>query len=131
MIVIKPILVRVCGEFAGKVSFARGLECASQPFTVCNVAHDHAERLAVVAVEHLSEHCARIVKRHATARTHRPTPGCASVQPETRARVNAARDAGDRFVFKAKRLGACSTDQAARDAVERAHRGGTGIHTTR
>ena len=46
-------------------------------------------------------------------------------------RVSAARDAGDRFVFKAKRLGACSTDQAARDAVERAHRGGTGIHTTR
>jgi hypothetical protein len=54
-----------------------------------------------------------------------------SMQPETRARVSAAGDAGDRFVFKAKRLGACSTNQAARDAVERAHRGGTGIHTTR
>ena len=36
---------------------------------VLAVAHDHAERLAVVAVEHLSEHCARIVKRHATLHT--------------------------------------------------------------
>jgi hypothetical protein len=35
-------------------------------------------------------------------------------------RVSAARDAGDYFVFDAKRLGACSTDQAARAAVEQA-----------
>ena len=32
---------------------------------VLAVAHHHAERPAVVAVEHLSEHCALIVKRHA------------------------------------------------------------------